>query len=307
MEKKLQRFFMSETIIIDPGHGGFDAGASFSGRKEKDDVLRLALAVGQQLAQDGYSICYTRTEDRYDSPYDKAQFANNAGGDLFLSFHRNFAGQPDLYQGIQALVYDSDPLALRVAQDINANLEKVGFDDLGIESRKELVVLRRTAMPAVLLEVGFINSAFDNDLFDQRFPEIIQAIADGVRQALPLTSGKRQINSQGYCPNCDEDDEIEDWPIHNKKPDPCTPSLPRHYYVQVGLYRNPENAVYMMEQLKSQGYESLWKRVAGLIAVWTGPASTIDEAVALQVKLRNGGYDTLIVTDDALQSEEGDT
>ena len=107
---------MSKTIIIDPGHGGFDPGAVYENRKEKDDNLRLALAVGQELQNAGYQIIYTRTDDRYDSPYDKAQIANSAGGDLFLSFHRNFAETPDLYQGVQALVYDKNPLALRVAK-----------------------------------------------------------------------------------------------------------------------------------------------------------------------------------------------
>ena len=102
---------MPKTIIIDPGHGGFDPGAVFDNRREKDDNLRLALAVGQELQNAGYHIIYTRTDDRYDSPYDKAQIANNAGGDLFLSFHRNYAEQPDLYQGVQALVGDDEGAA----------------------------------------------------------------------------------------------------------------------------------------------------------------------------------------------------
>lgn len=177
---------MSKTIIIDPGHGGFDPGAIYENRKEKADNLRLALAVGQELQNAGYQIIYTRTDDRYDSPYDKAQIANSAGGDLFLSFHRNFAETPDLYQGVQALVYDKNPLALRVAKNVNENLEEIGFKNLGIESRKELVVLRRTSMPAVLLEVGFINSKEDNRLFDENFDAIARAIADGVMAALPL-------------------------------------------------------------------------------------------------------------------------
>ena len=177
---------MSKTIIIDPGHGGFDPGAVYENRKEKADNLRLALAVGQELQNAGYQIIYTRTDDRYDSPYDKAQIANSAGGDLFLSFHRNFAETPDLYQGVQALVYDKNPLALRVAKNVNENLEEIGFKNLGIESRKELVVLRRTSMPAVLLEVGFINSKEDNRLFDENFDAIARAIADGVMAALPL-------------------------------------------------------------------------------------------------------------------------
>lgn len=327
---------MSKTIIIDPGHGGFDPGAVYENRKEKDDNLRLALAVGQELQNAGYQIIYTRTDDRYDSPYDKAQIANSAGGDLFLSFHRNFAETPDLYQGVQALVYDKNPLALRVAKNVNEELESIGFKNLGIESRKELVVLRRTSMPAVLLEVSFINSAEDNRLFDEKFDAIANAIATGVERALPLTKSKETSASSMPPDNTiasipmqqkdatasmsmQPDDTMESMrtsqnsdanPLASMRrcltnhpcdldPLPKPDDTPRFlYYVQVGLFRYPENAVYLMQQLNAQGYSTVWKRIGGLIAIWVGPVDSLDEAVRLQRKLQNDGYETLIVTDD---------
>ena len=51
---------MAVDIVLDAGHGGFDNGASYMGRAEKDDVLRLTLAVGKKLQEAGYSIYYTR-------------------------------------------------------------------------------------------------------------------------------------------------------------------------------------------------------------------------------------------------------
>lgn len=318
---------MPKTIIIDPGHGGFDPGAVYGDRKEKDDNLRLALAVGQELENAGYNVVYTRKDDRYDSPYDKAQIANNAGGDLFLSFHRNFAERPDLYQGVQALVYDKNPLALRVAKDVNEELEKIGFENLGIESRKELVVLRRTNMPAVLLEVGFINSSVDNQIFDNEFSAMTNAIATGVKEAFPAgntaatdTSGEAQAANQETPPipqprDMNNQDSmssnnrmmndmrlslsgIQCELIPNRPNRPNPPTQRMWYYVQVGLFRYPENAVYLMEQLKQQGYASIWRRVGGLIAIWVGPMETLDEAVVMQQKLQADGYDTLIVTGD---------
>ena len=95
---------MAASIVIDAGHGGYDSGASYQGRREKDDVLRLALAVGQKLAQDGYQVYYTRTEDVYDSPYEKAQIANAAGADYFVSLHRNSSPNPNTYSGVETLV-----------------------------------------------------------------------------------------------------------------------------------------------------------------------------------------------------------
>ena len=67
---------MEVDIILDAGHGGFDNGASYMGRAEKDDVLRLTLAVGAKLKEAGYNVYYTRTTDVYNSPNEKAQLAN---------------------------------------------------------------------------------------------------------------------------------------------------------------------------------------------------------------------------------------
>ena len=56
---------MAETIILDPGHGGIDPGAVYNGRRESDDNLRLAMAVGNLLQKAGYEVVYTRTSDIY--------------------------------------------------------------------------------------------------------------------------------------------------------------------------------------------------------------------------------------------------
>ena len=64
---------MAYTIIIDAGHGGYDNGAQFMGRKEKDDNLAMALAVGSILSEYGFNVLYTRTTDVYEAPYRKAQ------------------------------------------------------------------------------------------------------------------------------------------------------------------------------------------------------------------------------------------
>ena len=56
---------MPYTIVIDAGHGGSDPGAVYEGRREKDDNLSLAIAVGELLSQQGVSVIYTRTTDVY--------------------------------------------------------------------------------------------------------------------------------------------------------------------------------------------------------------------------------------------------
>ena len=119
-------------VTLDAGHGGYDNGASDQGRKEKDDNLNLALAVGNILQNSGVDVRYTRTEDIYQTPQRKAAIANENGSDLFISFHRNSSPSPNQYSGVQTLVYaDSGPRRL-LAQNINNELEKVGFTNLGV-------------------------------------------------------------------------------------------------------------------------------------------------------------------------------
>ena len=86
---------MAYTIMIDAGHGGYDNGAQYMGRREKDDNLAMALAVGNILSEYGFNVLYTRTEDIYETPYQKATEANNAGADIFLSIHRNSSPYPN--------------------------------------------------------------------------------------------------------------------------------------------------------------------------------------------------------------------
>lgn len=167
-------------VVIDAGHGGANPGAVYNGRQEKDDTLDLARAVGRILEQNGVQVYYTRTSDVYESPYRKAMEGNSVNADYFVSLHRNSSPYPNQYTGVETLVYNRYGEAARLANNINSRLEAVGFENQGVNEQQNLVVLNRTQMPAVLVEVGFINTDADNRLFDERFDEMAQAIADGI-------------------------------------------------------------------------------------------------------------------------------
>ncbi|MDY2699542.1 MAG: N-acetylmuramoyl-L-alanine amidase [Lachnospiraceae bacterium] len=173
------------TVVLDAGHGGSDFGATYLGRMEKDDNLRLTLAVGRILENAGVNVIYTRTGDVYESPAEKAAIGNAADADYFVSIHRNSSPYDNQYTGIESLVYDPYGAAARMAENINQQLVNVGYVNQGVNERKNLAVLRRTNMPAVLVEAGFINTDRDNMLFDSRFNETAQAIADGILMSLP--------------------------------------------------------------------------------------------------------------------------
>ena len=87
-------------------HGGRDPGAVYQGRQEKDDTLRLTLAIGEILQNNGIDVEYTRTTDIYESTLQKAQEANAAGVDFFVSIHRNSFPTDNVVSGVESLVYD---------------------------------------------------------------------------------------------------------------------------------------------------------------------------------------------------------
>ncbi len=177
---------MATKVILDAGHGGANPGAVYGARREKDDALSLVFAIGEQLQEAGVDVYYTRVTDVYESPYEKATEANLIEGDYFISIHRNSSVYPNQYTGVESLVYNQYSEAAVLAENINEQLERVGWKNLGINERPNLVVLNRTEMPAVLVEVGFINTEEDNALLDLKFGETAGAIATGILDTIAI-------------------------------------------------------------------------------------------------------------------------
>ena len=112
-------------VMIDAGHGGTkDPGAVFEDRMEKDDTLRLALAVGRILEENGVNAVYTRSTDVYDTPYQKAEMGNEAGADYFVSLHRNAASEPGKGSGVMTLVYKTGRESEQLADSIQRELAR---------------------------------------------------------------------------------------------------------------------------------------------------------------------------------------
>ncbi len=117
-------------------------------------------------------------------PAEKARMVNESGADYLVSIHRNSSPYPNQYTGVESLVYNRDSIAGEMAANINEQLERVGFVNHGVNERRNLIVLNRTRIPAVLVEVGFINSDTDNYIFDTRFYEVADAIARGILETI---------------------------------------------------------------------------------------------------------------------------
>ncbi len=256
---------MAYKIVLDAGHGGSDPGAVYMGRQEKDDTLALTMKIGELLSNAGFTVEYTRTTDVYDTPFEKATKGNEAGADLFVSIHRNSSPTANTYDGVQTLVYNDSGFKAELARNINENLVAVGFQDRGVVERPNLVVLKRTKMPSVLVEVGFINSEEDNRLFDNENDAIAQAIADAIIDTL--------ADNGIYAEN-----------------------KPSTYRIQVGAFRNRNLAINLVYELRSQGFQATIVYEDGLYKVQVGDFESMDNAVAMEQTLRLVGYNTFIVS-----------
>ena len=328
-------------IALDAGHGGSDPGAVYKGRQEKDDTLDLTLAVGDILKKNGIDVYYTRTTDEYETPFKKVTDANNSGADLFVSIHRNSSENPNQYSGVETLVYSDTGLKAEVARNINNQLEDAGFKNLGVDERKNLVVLKRTKMPAVLVEAGFINNDKDNYLFDEEFDSIAQAIADGILESIPsgrpgnTTSNKSnrtdnnnnsnnnsnnnnssnsQMNNSGRTASAPidstamvnsipPDNEVFSVPVSSSNIMPQCPCDNNDYdtenealyRVQVGAYRNKDNADRMLNSLLIDGFPAFIIYEDGYYKVQVGAYRILLNAIKMEQRLRRFRYSTYIV------------
>lgn len=251
------------TVMLDAGHGGYDNGAIFNDRREKDDTLNLTLAIGNILENAGVDVLYTRTTDIYQSPLQKARIANESDADYFISIHRNSSTSPDMYSGVQTLVYENSGIPAVFAENINRELEKVGFNNIGVEERKNLAVLRHTKMPAALVEVGFINTEDDNNIFDLKFPEVAQAIAKGI---LDTVSGADVVGNEVGT-----------------------------YWVQTGAFRHYDNATNLAKNMQADGFDCLIMPSNDYYIVCNGSYDGYDKAEAASKVLFNHGYETRII------------
>lgn len=208
-------------IVLDPGHGGSNSGAPgvVGGVFEKQLTLDLALRTARALQQRGVRVKLTRTSDRYLSLRQRSTMANQADADVFVSIHCNASPahsrsgfetflltptaididavalrsedgppRPGLPPATSAMLDDierglSHPRALRVAKALQKHLAEVRGPtrDRGVR-QASMDVLYGATMPAVLVEVGFIDHPIEGR--ELTSPEVRQRIAEALAAAL---------------------------------------------------------------------------------------------------------------------------
>jgi N-acetylmuramoyl-L-alanine amidase len=170
-------------VVIDPGHGGPDPGAvGIGGLQEKGLVLDISRQVAARLGQQGVQVVMTREDDRDLDLEPRVVLAERANASLFVSIHANAISmsRPDV-NGLETYYYSSGE---RLARTIHNNvLQGTGARDRGVRSAR-FYVLRRTSMPSVLVEVGFVTGAEDAARLSTSSyrTQMADAIARGVLQ-----------------------------------------------------------------------------------------------------------------------------
>ncbi|NLK94756.1 MAG: N-acetylmuramoyl-L-alanine amidase, partial [Clostridiales bacterium] len=177
----------------------------------------------------GVIVDETRTSDVTVSLQTRSNFENRNIYDYFISFHRN-AFKPEAASGVETYTYiNQDSRSKSIADRIQTAIVNIGFVNRGVK-KEDFHVLRETKAPAVLIELGFIDNTFDNNLFDSRRKEIIKAISKAILDQLGITYKEESVS------NSSNDKTL--------------------YRVMAGSFSVKENADKQVQKLKEAGFDA---------------------------------------------------
>lgn len=194
----------TNTVFLDPGHGGKDPGAVYYNTNEKDFTLQVYKKLRKELEGLGYTVLSSRDSDVYvDFVTERSKMVNDTNSDIFISIHFNASGSPASNRsGIQTYSYEEDSgyrakinqywhnhpdrisESNRLAADIHSSLlAETGAKDAGL-LQNSFAVLRETDKPAVLLELGYIDNFNENqqvrsDAYQNR---LVAGIVKGIQK-----------------------------------------------------------------------------------------------------------------------------
>jgi len=176
------------SVVIDPGHGGYDSGAvGIDGLKEADVVLEVSRIVTKLLLEKGVNVKMTRNKEIDLDLSPRVALANKLNSDIFVSIHANASrGKKRYINGIETFYYSGWRGKL-LAEKIQKEILKVspGSPDRGVR-RGRYFVIKKTNMPAVLTEIGFITGRLDARRLEKKIHRrrVAFAIAKGILEYL---------------------------------------------------------------------------------------------------------------------------
>jgi N-acetylmuramoyl-L-alanine amidase len=172
-------------VVVDPGHGGNDPGAvGPSGVREKDVNLAVSYFLRKILMENGISVIMARGDDSEIELQPRVDVANNNNADLFVSIHCN-ALDGNSPMGVET--YYRTPQSVDFAKSIHKNMiQTLGTPDRGARGDRNLFVIRKTTMPSVLVEIGYISNTIEeaNLANSAHQKKVAQAVYKGIKEYL---------------------------------------------------------------------------------------------------------------------------
>ena len=189
-------------VFLDPGHGGRDPGAVYNGLREKDLNMSIYRKLRSELEKLGYTVLTSRDSDVYvDYVTERSEMVNKTDADVFISIHFNATGVPGANRsGVETYIYEPDddikprinkvahdnPVRLseskRLADNIHNSVVSVaGANDRGVHG-SNYAVLRETVKPAVLIELGYMDSPEYKKISDDKYQnKLVEGLVKGLR------------------------------------------------------------------------------------------------------------------------------
>tara|TARA_Y100001968_G_scaffold229376_1_gene212163 strand:+ start:219 stop:1304 length:1086 start_codon:yes stop_codon:yes gene_type:complete len=179
-------------VVIDPGHGGSDPGAvGINGLRETDIVLEVSKNVSEFLIKKGVKTILTRRQEKTLDLQPRVTKANNSKADAFISIHANATrGKRSEVNGLETYYY-SGYKGYSLAKNIHKEILITSSQspDRGVR-RSRFYVIRKTSMPAALVEIGFVTGKYDAALLRQKAyrDKMSFAIAKGILNYLKISN-----------------------------------------------------------------------------------------------------------------------
>jgi N-acetylmuramoyl-L-alanine amidase len=272
-------------VVLDAGHGGKDPGAQYDNLNEKNIVLTITKLVRDHLTRNfKVDVVLTRTTDEFVSLRRRAEIANQRGADLFVSIHVNAGGGT----GFESYIYSgtTNPRTPQyqdiLHEHITDLLRKYNVNNRG-QKKANFAVLRETTMPAVLLELLFIDSPQDRQLLtsDTFLKNVAAAISIGIADVLDLPEKSRVSSSSGG----------QATPIPTGGTGGTSGEI---YRVQVGAFDSFDNAEALSDELERKGFEAFIYEEEDLFIVQAGAFKDLDNAEQLGARLKEAGFEVYI-------------
>lgn len=225
---------------LDFGHGGKDSGALGSkNTKESNSVLKIGMIIKNNLEKSNEKVITTRESDTYYSLDYRSTKANNENSDYFVSLHMNSSTNKSA-TGCEVWVYSENSKVYTLSKNICSNLSnKINTPNRGVKISKEFSVLRKTKMPALLIEIDFIsNKDVEASLSSSQY---IKDIANSISSSLLSFVNKSVVDENSNNSFIVDNANSTDF-----------------YRVCIGAFKDKSNAIKFKNEAISKGFKDTY-------------------------------------------------